>query len=172
MLKTDSSQDARNCPFCDGDRFSGYKSAITGFYSLHCTKCGITTPSFSTKEELLKYWNGGVVVEKPESAEKEPDVREQLFDEFWSLYPRHVGKAQAKKAFFAIKNVEKVFPKIKLTIEKQILSGVVLVKDEQFVPYPASWIHKKFWEDDIEQVKDSPYDTFIMTGNSAKYKGE
>ena len=66
------------------------------------------------------------------------------FEQFWSAYPRKVGKAPARKAFdkFAQEHLQ------------DILDGVVRfsndpnLPDTQFIPYPATWLNREGWNDD------------------------
>ena len=66
-----------------------------------------------------------------------------LFDKFWELYPRKVGKASARKAFE--KHVDEAFA---------ILGGVERLANDknlpptQFIPYPATWINRQGWDDE------------------------
>lgn len=70
------------------------------------------------------------------------------FDRFWSLYPRKVGKGQARTAWgTAIRR--------KATPE-DILSGLRRANqrwaddgtDGQFIPHPATWLNGERWADD------------------------
>ncbi len=67
------------------------------------------------------------------------------FSEFWLAYPKKVAKEDAIKAFSKIKLDDELFNKIIDAIKHQKLSD----KDKQFVPYPATWLNKKRWEDEI-----------------------
>ena len=68
-----------------------------------------------------------------------------LFDSFWSAYPRKVAKAEARKAF----------TKITVPLET-ILSAITEARKSpdwtkdggRFIPYPASWLNGKRWEDE------------------------
>lgn len=73
----------------------------------------------------------------------------KLFDEFWEAYPKKRSKEQAYKAFIKIKPdadlLAKMLEKIELfknTVEWQKDNG-------QFIPYPATWINQKRWEDEV-----------------------
>lgn len=70
------------------------------------------------------------------------------FDRFWTEYPKKVAKADALKAWKKIKPSE--------LLQDQILAAVSRAKTSvdwqkdggQFVPYPASWLNAKRWEDE------------------------
>lgn len=67
-----------------------------------------------------------------------------MFDEFWSVYPRKADKATARKAFD--KAITKQDP-------EQIIYAACLLRDDpnrvaQFTPLPATWLNKERWEDE------------------------
>lgn len=74
------------------------------------------------------------------------------FDQFWSAYPRHVGKAEAKKAFDKLKPDVELLGNMLDAIERQKASSQWQRDDGQYIPYPATWINKKRWEDEVEQT--------------------
>lgn len=70
---------------------------------------------------------------------------DSAFDEFWSIYPRKVGKAQARKAF--AKALEEYDVKV-ITEGARKLAADPNLPEIRFVPYPATWINREGWEDD------------------------
>ena len=66
------------------------------------------------------------------------------FNEFWKIYPRKIGKGQARKAFKAA---------LKKTTLEVILAGVETMKadpllESEFTPHPATWLNGERWLDD------------------------
>lgn len=67
------------------------------------------------------------------------------FDEFWSAYPRRVGKGQARKAWASA---------MKKTDASTIIAGAARFasssasSDLKFVPYPATWLNGERWDDE------------------------
>ena len=69
-----------------------------------------------------------------------------LFDEFWQLYPRKIGKGAARTKFFlALKKVP--FDTIKQALQNYVekTDG----QDKQFIPNPSTWLHQERWDDEI-----------------------
>jgi uncharacterized protein YdaU (DUF1376 family) len=67
------------------------------------------------------------------------------FDEFWSLYPKKIGKNAARKSWNKIKpNIEAVIQA--LTWQKQ--SKQWFEKGGQFIPNPSTWINQHRWDDE------------------------
>ena len=74
------------------------------------------------------------------------ETREEAFEKFWSAYPRKEGKQSAKKSF------EKVTVSVDVllaAIEQQKKSVQWSKDNGQFIPYPATWLNGKRWEDQV-----------------------
>jgi hypothetical protein len=68
------------------------------------------------------------------------------FDEFWRAYPRKVGKDDAQRKFLEV-------------VKKRATAQVVIdgarrlaedpnLPDKQFIPHPATWLHRGGWTDE------------------------
>jgi uncharacterized protein YdaU (DUF1376 family) len=85
---------------------------------------------------------------KPITNNKKHTCEVSHFDEFWAAYPKKKNKGDAEKAWKALK------PKADLL--KTILEAVEVAKrgddwrkeNGQFIPYPATWLRAKGWEDE------------------------
>jgi hypothetical protein len=73
------------------------------------------------------------------------ETTKDYFTEFWSAYPKRVAKEDARKALSKIKLTDDLFAKMLQAIKDQGLASM----DKQFVPFPATWLNKKRWEDEI-----------------------
>ena len=70
-----------------------------------------------------------------------------MFDEFWSLYPRKIAKATARKAW------------AKLSAEQQLMAAKAIgthcnywrtkETELEFIPHPATWLNQERWEDEL-----------------------
>src|SRR5699024_8893201 len=67
------------------------------------------------------------------------------FSEFWSVYPRKVAKADARKAFkTALKQAD----------VDDIIAGARRLRDDpnlpekKYIPYPGKWLRAEQWEDE------------------------
>jgi len=70
-----------------------------------------------------------------------------MFDEFWSLYPRKIAKANARKAW------------AKLSAEQQLLAAKAInthceywkakETELEFIPHASSWLNGERYEDEI-----------------------
>ena len=68
------------------------------------------------------------------------------FVEFWKCYPKKIAKPNAEKAWM------KIAPDVDLA--KRIIHAIsaqkLLEREEQFIPYPASWLNARRWEDGLD----------------------
>jgi len=85
--------------------------------------------------------------------------QEQLFDEFWAQYPKKRSKGRAERAWVKIKPDEQLFKAILDGLERAKTSVEWQKDGGQYIPYPASWLNAKGWEDEYnppEQEGDRP----------------
>jgi hypothetical protein len=93
-----------------------------------------------------------------------------MFDEFWSLYPRKIAKATARKAW------------AKLSAEQQLMAAKAIdthcqywsakETELEFIPHCATWLNQERWEDELviepKKVKESKEWMFSNEGIEAK----
>jgi len=99
---------------------------------------------------------GDGAVQEPFMNPPEPDPHEELFESFWSAYPKKQGKGDARKSFAKIK------PSKALT--KQMIDAVERAKGSiqwqrnhgQYIPNPATWLNQERWLDDVPQDMGLP----------------
>ncbi len=70
------------------------------------------------------------------------------FDNFWAIYPRKVGRANAEKAFSKASHaigVDKILDAVKPYADS------VSHKEKKFIPHPATWLNQGRWDDELEK---------------------
>lgn len=124
----------------------------------HTAKYGVVEGSHTAKKphsgEMARY-----IKERSTSLEKKekdlnntsPDVEGYLvsFEKFYSVYPRKKGKQDAIKWFKKNKPTTEFVSMLVEDVYKRVATewnG----KEPQYVPYPASYLNGKRWEDEIE----------------------
>jgi len=75
----------------------------------------------------------------------------ELFEEFWTEYPRKVDRAKALRAFKSA---------LSRASFEQILAGAIAyrqdtTRDAQFTKYPATWLNADSWDNEIAPSPDS-----------------
>lgn len=72
------------------------------------------------------------------------------FEQFWSAYPRKVGKGLAEKWFIKNKPSEQTLVRMIEAVETQKTSEQWLRQNGQFIPYPATWLNQERWRDTVD----------------------
>ena len=71
-----------------------------------------------------------------------------IFDDLWAIYPKKVGKGQARKAFnAALRKVDQ--DKIQHSLSLFVRSWGN--QDKKFMPHLATWLNGERWDDEIQQ---------------------
>ena len=119
---------------------------------------GVFTPEVNPSNTLLNTPSNNILP-MPLPKGKSPSLA-NLFQHFWLLYPRKVGKGDAEKAFKAA---------LKETPSDAILAGTRRYADQvrrdgtppKYMKYPAGWLRAKHWLDEDEaDGRDDPDECF------------
>jgi len=100
---------------------------------------------------------------KPQSRVEESRVEESrvdtnaLFSTFWNAYPKRKSKGQAEKAFWRVNPDEQLLATMLATIERATKSEDWLKEDGKYIPYPATWLNAKGWEDEYKEAQNGAY---------------
>lgn len=78
------------------------------------------------------------------------------FDEFWSLYPKKVGKGAAERAWAKIRPDEQLRATIQAAIQRAMTSADWVKDSGQYIPHPATWLNQKRWEDEPMAIQKRP----------------
>lgn len=73
---------------------------------------------------------------------------DRRFDEFWTFYPKKIGKGAARKSYDKIKPSDE--------LHKRMLAAIVTAKRSdqwtrdggQYIPNPATWLNQQRWDDE------------------------
>lgn len=70
------------------------------------------------------------------------------FEQFWAAYPKKKSKGQAERAWTKIQPDCELVAKILEGVARAKTSLVWTKDGGQFIPYPATWLNAKGWEDE------------------------
>lgn len=80
------------------------------------------------------------------------------FDEFWSEYPRKVGKGDAEKSWLKISDPESTLLVVLSALAWQKRSDQWTKNNGEFIPHPATYLNQRRWEDQPPEEKPVVYD--------------
>jgi phage replication O-like protein O len=78
---------------------------------------------------------------------------EECFARFWKEYPKKLAKVAAEKAFRKLKPDEGLLTKILEAIEVAKRSDQWTRDEGQYVPFAATWLNQRRWEDEYTEGK-------------------
>lgn len=100
-----------------------------------CGKAGVTPMSPNPSEETIR--------------RNRHSLRASGFEKFWGIYPRKKSKGDAEKAWKAIAPDEKLQGQINDGVERATISADWRKEGGKYIPYPATWLRAKGWEDEL-----------------------
>lgn len=83
------------------------------------------------------------------------DKNESIFESFWKVYPRKIGKEKCKNWFKSHKPKEDLVKQMIEAVEQQKKSKQW--SDPQYIPHPYNWLNQGRWEDELTPTKDSTF---------------
>lgn len=90
--------------------------------------------------------------EQHQQSDAAPSIQEQRFAEFWQLYPKKVGKADALKAWKLAKVTAELFERILDALSWQKESEQWHRDGGRFIPNPSTWINQGRWDNEPTEI--------------------
>ena len=78
------------------------------------------------------------------------------FEQFWAAYPKRKNKGQAWKAWKALKPSHTTVQDMLACLPLHVASSQWLKDNGQYIPYPATWLNARGWEDEVENGNGKP----------------
>ena len=75
----------------------------------------------------------------------------QTFDQFYAKYPKKKARQAAVKAWQKLKPDDDLFRQIMSGLDNHIKSEDWAKDEGKFIPYPATWINGRRWEDELKK---------------------
>ena len=83
------------------------------------------------------------------------EKNESIFESFWKVYPRKIGKEKCRNWFKSHKPKEDLVQQMIEAVEVQKKSKQW--SDPQYIPHPYTWLNQGRWEDELTPTKDSTF---------------
>ena len=71
------------------------------------------------------------------------------FAVFWAAYPKKAAKPAAASVFHRLSPDDALFAALMAGLERQKRSMQWLAEDGRYIPYPATWLDQRRWEDEF-----------------------
>lgn len=92
--------------------------------------------------------------EKRENSPPPPSGgRVVVFEKFWKAYPKKFSKGQAEKVWKTLNPNEQLTETILQAVERAKKSEKWRKDNGDFIPYPATWLRAKGWEDEYPELR-------------------
>ena len=93
----------------------------------------------------------GQIEEKIEEIEENGEEIEEMFVAFWEAYPKKKAKADAHARWMKMKPSRALLQIMLTALEEQKKSKEWTKDGGQYIPYPATWLHRGQWEDEVSE---------------------
>jgi hypothetical protein len=85
----------------------------------------------------------------PQNRTEQNRINTSAFAEFYAAYPKKKNRGDAERAFKKLNPDTELLKKILSAIESAKRTSGWLKDDGQFIPYPATWLNARGWEDEL-----------------------
>ncbi len=82
-----------------------------------------------------------------------------LFDRFWSAYPKKKDKQDAMKAWRKLAPDMDLCRKMSAALAQQKTTDEWTRERGRYIPYPASWLNGRRWEDEPDEMPSASQGT-------------
>lgn len=76
-------------------------------------------------------------------------LQQEIFEKFWAIYPRKTQKQTAFKSWCKLNPDPNLYDQIIKALEQHIKTPQWQKDNGQFIPYPATWLNQRRWEDEL-----------------------
>lgn len=108
--------------------------------------------------------NTGVATQQPnKNILNKKDINKNIgahFEDFWKAYPKKKSKGDAEKAWQKLNPSKELFESILNSIAAHKKSRQWTEDNGRYIPYPATFIRAKGWEDEVEVMAEEQVYSF------------
>jgi len=115
------------------------------------------TSNLTPSIEYIEYIEQDRKIEQIDTPPLPPSLKddfiEKSFATFWACYPKKRSKPEALRAWKKIKPDPALADEIMTGLQKWSESYDWLKENGRYIPYPATWLNNRSWEDDLPSAK-------------------
>ena len=100
------------------------------------------------------------------------EISGNLFDLFWTEYPRKEGKKAARKEWDRLRPSETLLQDMLNSLHKQKNSDQWTRDGGQYIPHPATWLHGERWKDETVMPARASPRNIAQSYSQRDYNGE
>lgn len=82
--------------------------------------------------------------------ERKLTKHEALFEEFWTKYPKKVGKKKVEQKFLNIPKGDLESLMVWFELHLKIWAKDIKLKNIKYIPNPETWLNQERWRDEVE----------------------
>jgi hypothetical protein len=101
---------------------------------------------------------------------KNKNKESNIFDHFWSKYPRKVSKKKTLEIWKRINPSKNLADKIMASLDNHINSRQWKKDNGAFIPHPSTWLNQERWNDELEVDQESKVDEFMKQITGGDYE--
>jgi hypothetical protein len=87
------------------------------------------------------------IVRAAEKVSEEPIAESITFDDFWTLYPRHEAKKDARRSWDRMTPDQQQEAVVAIFHWRRVWAAQM--RDQRTTPMPATWLNGERWEDEL-----------------------
>ncbi len=92
-------------------------------------------------------------------------VTPDSFAAFYALYPRHVARKAAEKAWVRVATSPEIIDQIMAGLRAQ-LPAMLKTYPKNFVPHPGTWLNQERWRDETSSLRQLSVNICVLCGGT------
>lgn len=137
------------CENGNGNEFENEKHPVVPQGTDDCAEKQKTSTDQTEQSESLTVETARGTGKRKSADHSTTSERQKRFEEFWHHYPRRVGRGAAEKSWEKLRPDKVLFERILSALDRQKLCDDWQRDGGRYIPYPATWLNQKRWEDDL-----------------------
>jgi hypothetical protein len=140
-------------------RCTGAPSPVHGRSDPRCTDAPTLGAQVHREREPMNESQSNENSSSPADADEGSLV--ESFERFWALFPKKVAKREAMKAWGRLAKKGADLDEVIAGLERHAAVWADTGTERQFIPYPATWLNREQWLDELDPGADGELDDAV-----------